>query len=52
MCAYIKNLHAVPDGGALAAKVTVYTLHWKMQFMCKTIQPLIMRVTHSGMICL
>ena len=60
MCAYIKYLHSkkymylhsTTDGKGIIAKVTMYTLHWKMQFMYKIIQPLIITVTHSGMIYL
>lgn len=52
MCAYIKYLHATTDGRGVIAKVTMYTLHWKMQFMYKAIQALVITVTHSGIICL
>lgn len=52
MCAYIKYLHATTDGRGVIAKVTMYTLHWKIQFMYKAIQALVITVTHSGIICL
>lgn len=36
----------------LVARITMYTLHREMKFVYKAIQWLIMRVTHSGMMCL